>query len=157
MALDTRRNNDFKRAIARRFHQRQKMRNKKPVFRGQEKESLPSFPQLRAAYRLPSPPAPITSRSHDRWIWPMSNAIVPAIICFVLAAAISAGLIVILYPLLTRYALAKPNTRSSHQSPTPQGGGIAVVVATLAVASLALYFFQRRICLPGRYSPSGWP
>ena len=46
-----------------------------------------------------------------------------------LAAALSAGLIVRLRPLLQRYALARPNARSSHTVPTPQGGGIAVVAA----------------------------
>ncbi|AWN46249.1 glycosyl transferase [Methylobacterium terrae] len=50
-----------------------------------------------------------------------------------LAAALSAGLIVALRPLLQRYALARPNARSSHRVPTPQGGGIAVVIAALAV------------------------
>lgn len=50
------------------------------------------------------------------------------------AAALSAGLIVILMPLLRRYALARPNARSSHAVPTPQGAGIAVIAATLAVA-----------------------
>src|SRR4051812_35400054 len=45
--------------------------------------------------------------------------------------AISAGLIVVLRPLLLRYALARPNARSSHSEPTPQGGGIAVLAATL--------------------------
>jgi UDP-N-acetylmuramyl pentapeptide phosphotransferase/UDP-N-acetylglucosamine-1-phosphate transferase len=53
------------------------------------------------------------------------------------AAAISAGLIVLLRPLLQRYALARPNARSSHAVPTPQGAGIAVVAATLAVAGIA--------------------
>ena len=48
------------------------------------------------------------------------------------AIAISAGLILALRPLLVRYALARPNARSSHVQPTPQGGGIAVVVAALA-------------------------
>ncbi len=37
-------------------------------------------------------------------------------------------------PLLQRYALARPNARSSHTTPTPQGGGIAVIVATLCGA-----------------------
>ncbi|MCK1722669.1 glycosyltransferase family 4 protein [Bradyrhizobium sp. 141] len=37
-------------------------------------------------------------------------------------------------PLLQRYALARPNARSSHKLPTPQGAGIAVVAATLLVA-----------------------
>ena len=48
------------------------------------------------------------------------------------ALAISVGLIVMLRPLLARYALARPNARSSHRQPTPQGGGIAVVAAALA-------------------------
>ncbi|RXH29808.1 glycosyl transferase, partial [Bradyrhizobium nanningense] len=39
-------------------------------------------------------------------------------------------------PLLQRYALARPNARSSHRIPTPQGAGIAVIAATLIVASL---------------------
>src|SRR3954465_11576599 len=49
----------------------------------------------------------------------------------VVAFAASAGLIVALRPLLLRYALARPNARSSHTEPTPQGGGMAVLAATL--------------------------
>jgi UDP-N-acetylmuramyl pentapeptide phosphotransferase/UDP-N-acetylglucosamine-1-phosphate transferase len=56
------------------------------------------------------------------------------------AALISAALIVALKPLLLRYALARPNARSSHKSPTPQGGGIAVVGATFLAAAGALWF-----------------
>jgi UDP-N-acetylmuramyl pentapeptide phosphotransferase/UDP-N-acetylglucosamine-1-phosphate transferase len=57
----------------------------------------------------------------------------------VFAAAISAGLILTLLPLLQRHTLAHPTTRSSHSAPTPQGGGIAVVAAALLVtASVAL-------------------
>lgn len=48
---------------------------------------------------------------------------------------ISAALLWVLHPLLKRYALARPNARSSHREPTPQGGGIAVVAATIAVAA----------------------
>jgi UDP-N-acetylmuramyl pentapeptide phosphotransferase/UDP-N-acetylglucosamine-1-phosphate transferase len=51
---------------------------------------------------------------------------------FLVAAAVSAGLILLLKPALARYALARPNARSSHKVPTPQGGGIAVVAATFA-------------------------
>jgi UDP-N-acetylmuramyl pentapeptide phosphotransferase/UDP-N-acetylglucosamine-1-phosphate transferase len=51
---------------------------------------------------------------------------------FLVAAATSVGLILLLRPALARYALARPNARSSHKIPTPQGGGIAVVAATLA-------------------------
>src|SRR5437763_6858534 len=47
------------------------------------------------------------------------------------AAALTVGLIAVLRPLLARYALARPNARSSHKQPTPQGGGIAVAAAAL--------------------------
>ncbi|MGJ4892240.1 glycosyl transferase [Bradyrhizobium sp. HKCCYLS3077] len=50
-----------------------------------------------------------------------------------LAAVMCAVLIVLLRPLLQRYALARPNARSSHKIPTPQGAGIAVIGATLVV------------------------
>jgi UDP-N-acetylmuramyl pentapeptide phosphotransferase/UDP-N-acetylglucosamine-1-phosphate transferase len=49
------------------------------------------------------------------------------------AAVLSAVLIALLQPLLRRHALAQPNARSSHREPTPQGGGIAVIVATIVV------------------------
>lgn len=48
------------------------------------------------------------------------------------AAAVSALLCVLLRPLLLRYALARPNARSSHRVPTPQGGGIAVLAGAFA-------------------------
>lgn len=54
------------------------------------------------------------------------------------AMAVSAGLIVVLHPLLIRYALARPNARSSHREPTPQGGGIAVITATIVVVIIAI-------------------
>src|SRR6202158_5380789 len=50
------------------------------------------------------------------------------------AAMLSAGIIWAIRPLLLRHALAKPNARSSHRVPTPQGAGIAVIGATLVVA-----------------------
>ena len=58
----------------------------------------------------------------------------------VCAALISVVLIVALRPLLARYALARPNARSSHKVPTPQGGGIAVIAATI-VAAYGTSFF----------------
>ncbi len=54
----------------------------------------------------------------------------------VVAALICAGLIALLRPLLQRYALARPNARSSHITPAPQGGGIAVIAATAIAAAL---------------------
>jgi UDP-N-acetylmuramyl pentapeptide phosphotransferase/UDP-N-acetylglucosamine-1-phosphate transferase len=54
------------------------------------------------------------------------------------AGIVTAGLIALTWPWLRSYALARPNARSSHRQPTPQGGGIAVVVATLAVSWCAV-------------------
>ena len=51
-----------------------------------------------------------------------------------LALVLSLALMVLLQPWLARYAMARPNARSSHRQPTPQGGGISVVVATFVVA-----------------------
>jgi UDP-N-acetylmuramyl pentapeptide phosphotransferase/UDP-N-acetylglucosamine-1-phosphate transferase len=58
------------------------------------------------------------------------------------AAALSAGLILLLQPHLARHALARPNARSSHSVPTPKGGGIAIVAATLAVTWAAVGLFS---------------
>jgi UDP-N-acetylmuramyl pentapeptide phosphotransferase/UDP-N-acetylglucosamine-1-phosphate transferase len=57
-----------------------------------------------------------------------------ALVGFVLSFA----LMLLLRPWLARYAMVRPNPRSSHHHPTPQGGGIAVVIATLVVAWGAL-------------------
>src|SRR5262244_2567516 len=54
------------------------------------------------------------------------------------ALVLSFGLMLLLRPWLERYVMARPNARSSHYQPTPQGGGIAVVIATLVVAWGAL-------------------
>lgn len=59
------------------------------------------------------------------------------------AAAASTLLIVALRPLLQRYALARPNARSSHKTPTAQGGGIAVIAAALACAAVAMALLAR--------------
>lgn len=54
----------------------------------------------------------------------------------VAAAALGAALLVrLLHPLLVRYALARPNARSAHRAPTPQGGGIAVLGALVPAAA----------------------
>jgi UDP-N-acetylmuramyl pentapeptide phosphotransferase/UDP-N-acetylglucosamine-1-phosphate transferase len=55
----------------------------------------------------------------------------------IVAALICAGLVVVLRPLLHRYAMARPNARSSHVAATPQGGGLAVMAATAIAASLS--------------------
>jgi UDP-N-acetylmuramyl pentapeptide phosphotransferase/UDP-N-acetylglucosamine-1-phosphate transferase len=66
------------------------------------------------------------------------------------AAAASYAMILILRPILLRIALAKPNARSSHKQPTPQGGGIAVVAATLTI-------FLTGVATLGVQSGIAWP
>jgi len=69
----------------------------------------------------------------------MTHAVTIDILTLLGAAGVAAALIVLLRPLLQRYALARPNARSSHRVPTPQGGGIAVMAAaTIAVAAAGL-------------------
>jgi UDP-N-acetylmuramyl pentapeptide phosphotransferase/UDP-N-acetylglucosamine-1-phosphate transferase len=72
---------------------------------------------------------------------------------FAVAAAVSAGIILALLPWLERHALAHPNSRSSHRQSTPQGGGIAVVAATIAVATGAVAIGLE----PARYASLLWP
>lgn len=55
------------------------------------------------------------------------------------AAVISALVILLIRPLLLKHAMARPNARSSHHIPTPQGAGIAVIAATLVVAGPFLF------------------
>ena len=64
---------------------------------------------------------------------------------------VSAALILLLRPLLKRHALAHPNARSSHKMPTPQGGGIAVIAATVGVVAACALFG-----LPGFSGHSMW-
>jgi UDP-N-acetylmuramyl pentapeptide phosphotransferase/UDP-N-acetylglucosamine-1-phosphate transferase len=53
------------------------------------------------------------------------------------AAAVCAGMLALLLPWLKSYALARPVDRSLHREPTPQGGGLGVILSTFAVAWLA--------------------
>lgn len=59
-----------------------------------------------------------------------------------LAAVLSYVITWAIQPLLQRYALARPNARSSHRVPTPQGAGLAVIAATITV-SAAIWAFGR--------------
>lgn len=65
------------------------------------------------------------------------SAVAPAIL--VGSTLVCALLIWILRPWLARYAMARPNARSSHTLPTPQGGGIAVVITVIAACYLAFH------------------
>ena len=77
----------------------------------------------------------------------MSGCTVPAIasqwqlvlLATFAAAILSAALVPLIRPHLLKHALAKPNARSSHRVPTPQGAGIAVIAATLVVAGAILF------------------
>lgn len=53
------------------------------------------------------------------------------------AAILCAALTHMIRPVLMRYALARPNARSSHRIPTPQGAGIGVIASTLLAAGIA--------------------
>lgn len=64
----------------------------------------------------------------------LAVALASATIAFLLTA----GLIALLRPWLARHALVQPGPRSSHRKPTPQGGGLAVVLAALAVTWAAV-------------------
>jgi UDP-N-acetylmuramyl pentapeptide phosphotransferase/UDP-N-acetylglucosamine-1-phosphate transferase len=55
------------------------------------------------------------------------------------AAIISAAVVRLIRPQLLKHVLARPNARSSHRVPTPQGAGIAVIAATLVVAGAVLF------------------
>jgi UDP-N-acetylmuramyl pentapeptide phosphotransferase/UDP-N-acetylglucosamine-1-phosphate transferase len=76
-------------------------------------------------------------------IWAVRGA---AVVAF--SAFICVGLIILLQPVLQRYALAKPNARSSHRLPTPQGGGIAVIAATIAAAGFGLFSLGALLAAP---------
>ena len=66
----------------------------------------------------------------------------------VAAAIFSAALTAAIRPLLLRHALARPNARSSHRIPTPQGAGIAVIAATILSVSLVAWFDASIMKLP---------
>jgi UDP-N-acetylmuramyl pentapeptide phosphotransferase/UDP-N-acetylglucosamine-1-phosphate transferase len=62
----------------------------------------------------------------------------------------SAGLIILLRPLLRRHLTVQPNARSSHTTPTPQGGGVAVVLAVaIALGAYALLAADDRVAIAG--------
>jgi UDP-N-acetylmuramyl pentapeptide phosphotransferase/UDP-N-acetylglucosamine-1-phosphate transferase len=76
-------------------------------------------------------------------MWALRGAAIAAFSAFVCVA-----LIVILHPFLQRYALARPNARSSHRQPTPQGGGIAVIAATIAATAFGLFSLGAPLAAP---------
>lgn len=71
----------------------------------------------------------------------------------VVAAVLTAVIIKLLYPALLRIAVAHPNARSSHKTPTPQGAGIAVVASTTILVALAIHFFPNPADAASRIVP----
>ncbi|KAA5597212.1 glycosyl transferase [Blastochloris sulfoviridis] len=67
-----------------------------------------------------------------------STLVIAAPILGGLAALVCALGIRALHPLLVRYALARPNARSSHATPTPQGAGLALVGAVVGLGLIAV-------------------
>ena len=57
------------------------------------------------------------------------------VLALVVAAMLASVVTWAIRPLLLKHALAKPNARSSHRTPTPQGAGIAVIAATLVAGA----------------------
>jgi UDP-N-acetylmuramyl pentapeptide phosphotransferase/UDP-N-acetylglucosamine-1-phosphate transferase len=63
-----------------------------------------------------------------------------SLVAAILAMLLSSVVTWAIRPLMLRHALAKPNARSSHHLPTPQGAGIAVIAAALIVAGAVVAF-----------------
>jgi UDP-N-acetylmuramyl pentapeptide phosphotransferase/UDP-N-acetylglucosamine-1-phosphate transferase len=58
-------------------------------------------------------------------------------------AGLSALLILLLRPIMARHLLAQPNARSSHQVPTPQGAGLAVMASVFAGCALGIFLWAQ--------------
>lgn len=71
-------------------------------------------------------------------------AFVPAwsVLALVLAAsaALTAALIWALTPLMRRYAMARPSARGLHATPTPQGGGLAIMIAIATLCAAGFLY-----------------
>lgn len=74
-----------------------------------------------------------------------------SLLVIAVCAALATGLAIPpMMPLLRRYALARPNARSSHRVPTPQGGGMAMVAVWLIALALLL------VAVPGLPADERW-
>lgn len=77
----------------------------------------------------------------------MTGIAVWAGLAFILSAGATSLLLRICLPLFARYALARPNARSSHKVPTPQGGGAVVVLCSLGFG-IAIGIATQALLLP---------
>jgi Fuc2NAc and GlcNAc transferase len=70
---------------------------------------------------------------------------------FILAFSLTWLLIAAIFPLLKKRLLDQPNSRSSHKSPTPRGGGLAFVIVGTIIQMLLMSGVQAWVpvaCLP---------
>jgi UDP-N-acetylmuramyl pentapeptide phosphotransferase/UDP-N-acetylglucosamine-1-phosphate transferase len=67
----------------------------------------------------------------------------------------SAALIILMLPMFRRYALARPNARSSHKIPTPQGGGLAVILAMMIALGANILLVGPELTVPSDMLPLG--
>jgi UDP-N-acetylmuramyl pentapeptide phosphotransferase/UDP-N-acetylglucosamine-1-phosphate transferase len=67
--------------------------------------------------------------------------LLPSFILVLIAAGLCAALILLLKPWLVRYAMARPSARGLHTVPTPQGGGIAVLIGCACGAGVGAGIF----------------
>jgi UDP-N-acetylmuramyl pentapeptide phosphotransferase/UDP-N-acetylglucosamine-1-phosphate transferase len=72
-------------------------------------------------------------------LFTIDDALTTPVAIVLMAMLVCIALVIILRPLFKRYALARPNARSSHTVPTRQGGGIAVIGATIVVTVGIMY------------------
>lgn len=56
----------------------------------------------------------------------------------VATAAVASATVPVIRPILSQWALDAPNERSSHETPTPRGGGLAIVAALALVLPFSL-------------------
>jgi UDP-N-acetylmuramyl pentapeptide phosphotransferase/UDP-N-acetylglucosamine-1-phosphate transferase len=69
------------------------------------------------------------------------------------SALASLALTALAMPVFRAYALARPNARSSHVTPVPQGGGATVIAVTLCAAAIAMVWLPAE---PGAMGRFGW-
>lgn len=82
----------------------------------------------RGRHRSPCRQAPIREQA-------ISSASRIVVLAALAAAVVSWSLIALTRPWLARIASAKPNARSSHATPTPQGAGLGMVAAIVGVSA----------------------
>jgi UDP-N-acetylmuramyl pentapeptide phosphotransferase/UDP-N-acetylglucosamine-1-phosphate transferase len=78
----------------------------------------------------------------------IESGLLLSVFAALLAALLSACLTWMVRPALLRFALARPNARSSHHVPTPQGAGIAVIMATLVSSGLSIWASPQDLRIP---------